>query len=126
MRFGQRAAEHGEILTEHEDDPAVDGAVAGDHPVAGNGGVGHAEVGAAVLDEHVPFLEAAVVEKQLDAFARAELAFGMLRVDALLAAAPARGLALAFELFNDVVHERPLQCRWEIGAGLSHVATDAP
>jgi hypothetical protein len=40
-----------------------------------------------VLDEHVPFLEAAFVEQQLEALARGELALGVLGGDALLAAA---------------------------------------
>jgi hypothetical protein len=34
MRFGQRAAEHGEVLREHIHGAAVDGAIAGDHPIA--------------------------------------------------------------------------------------------
>ena len=65
----------------------------------------HAEVGAAVLDEHVPFLERIGVEQQLDALARGELALGVLGVDALLAAAEPGAGALLFELFDDVVHE---------------------
>ena len=47
----------------------------------------HAEIGAAVLDEHVELLERALVEQQLDALARGQLAAGVLRLDALLAAA---------------------------------------
>jgi hypothetical protein len=78
MGLGQRAAEHGEVLAEDEDQAAVDRAVAGDHAVAGDLGVVHAEVGAAVLDEHVPFFEGAVVEQQLDALARGQLALGVL------------------------------------------------
>ena len=53
----------------------------------------HAEVDAAVLDEHVELLERALVEQQLDALARGQLAALVLRLDALLAAAelaPAR------------------------------------
>jgi hypothetical protein len=34
VRLGERAAEHGEVLREHVDEPAVDAAVAGDHAVA--------------------------------------------------------------------------------------------
>ena len=34
VRFGQRAAEHGEVLREHVDRPAVDPAVSGDDAVA--------------------------------------------------------------------------------------------
>ena len=86
----QRAAEDGEVLAEDEHQAAVDHAVAGDHAVARDLVVGHAEVGAAVLDEHVPLFEGAVVEQQLDPLARGELALVVLRVDALLAAAQAR------------------------------------
>jgi len=46
-----------------------------------------------VLDEHVPFLEAARVEQQLQALARGELALGMLGVDALGPATGAGRLA---------------------------------
>jgi hypothetical protein len=72
--FGQRAAEHGEVLAEHEDQAAVDHAVAGHHAVARDLVVGHAEVHAAVLDEHVPFLERAFVEQQLEPLAGRQLA----------------------------------------------------
>ena len=86
----ERAAEDGEVLAEDEDEPPVDHPVAGDDAVARRPVGLHAEVVAAVLDEHVPFLERAGVEQQLDALARGELALGVLRVDALLAAAEAR------------------------------------
>ena len=59
---------------------------------------------AAVLDEHVELLERAVVEEQLDALARRELAARVLRRDALLAAAEARLRAPLFEPFEDVLH----------------------
>jgi hypothetical protein len=85
--LGQRAAEDGEVLAEDIDQAAVDRAPAGDHAVAGDFCL-HAEVGAAVLDEHVELLEGALVEQQLDALARGQLALGVLRLDALLAAAP--------------------------------------
>ena len=48
-----------------------------------------------MLDEHVPFLEGAFVEQQLDALARGELALAVLRGDAFLAAAEARLARLA-------------------------------
>ena len=41
----ERAAEHGEVLREHEDLAAVDRAVAGDHAVAEDLLLLHAEVG---------------------------------------------------------------------------------
>ncbi len=104
MRLRQSTAEHGEVLAEDEDQAAVDHAVARDHAVAGDLVVLHAEVGAAVLDEHVPFFEGALVEQHLQALARAELALGVLRLDALGAAAQARTGALVFKLLQDVLH----------------------
>ena len=89
MGLGQRAAKDGEVLAEDEDQPAVDHAVAGDDAVAANLVVFHAEVGAAVLDEHVPLFESAFVEQQFEPLARRQLALGVLRGDALVAAAQA-------------------------------------
>ena len=82
----ERAAEDGEVLREDEDLAAVDGAVAGDHAVAEDLLLLHAEVGAAVGDEAVELDEGARVEQQVDALARGELAGLVLLVDALLAA----------------------------------------
>ncbi len=87
MRFRQRAAEYREILGEDIDDAAIDRAPAGDDAVARDLRLLHAEIGAAVLDEHVELLERALVEQKLDPLARRQLAARMLRVDALLAAA---------------------------------------
>ena len=64
----------------------------------------HAEVGRAVLDEHVELLERALVHQQLDALARGQLAALVLRVDSRLAAAGARSRAAFFELVQDVFH----------------------
>ena len=89
MRLAERAAEHGEVLGEQIDRAAVDRAPAGDHAVAGDLGLLHAEVGGAVLDEHVELLERALVEQQFDALARGQLAALVLGVDAGLAAAQA-------------------------------------
>jgi hypothetical protein len=60
----------------------------------------HAEVDAAVLLEHVPLFEGAVVEQQLDALARGELALGVLGIDALLAAAQRAAGALFVQLIE--------------------------
>jgi hypothetical protein len=55
----------------------------------------HAEVGAAVLDEHVEFFEAACVKEAFKTFTRSKFAFLVLGVDALLAATePGRSPAL--------------------------------
>ena len=59
----QRAAEHGEILGEDIDQPAVDRARSGDHAVAGDLLLLHAEVDAIMLDVHVDFFEAAGIEQ---------------------------------------------------------------
>ena len=106
MGFGQRTTEHGEVLAEHEHQTAVDGAVAGHHPVTWDVVLVHAEVGTAVLDEHVPFLEAATVEQHLDALTCGQLALLVLGVDTLLAAAQAGRSTLLFELFKDFFHHK--------------------
>jgi hypothetical protein len=46
----------------------------------------HPEVGAAVTDEHVEFLETAGVEETLQALPRREFTFLVLGIDALLSA----------------------------------------
>ena len=104
VRLRERAAEDREVLREDEDRAAVDRAVAGDDAVAGHRLAGHVEVGAAVLDEHVPLLEAALVEQQLDALAGGELALGVVGVDALAPAAEAGGGALLLELLQNLLH----------------------
>ncbi len=64
----------------------------------------HAEIGAAVLDEHVELLEGAFIEEEIDAFAGGELAARMLGGDALFTAAGAGDLAARFQLFKNLVH----------------------
>ena len=100
----ERAAEHREVLAEDIDLPAVDRAPAGDHAVAGEARRRHAEVGAAVGDEHVELLEAALVEQHLEPLARGELALGVLRGDPLLAAAQPGLGAPRLELVEDILH----------------------
>ncbi len=103
----QRAAEHREVLGEDEDGAAVDRAPAGDDAVAGDFLRAHAELGRAVLDEHVELLERALVHQQVDALARGELAALVLRLDARRAAAFARLGAALFELVDDLFHRCP-------------------
>ena len=107
MRLRQRAAEHGKVLGEHEGLAAVDRAPAGDDAVPGHLGLLHAELGRAVLDEHVEFLERSLVEQQLDALARGQFAAGMLRLDALLAAAELGPCPPLLEGVQDVLHLFP-------------------
>ena len=104
MGFAQGAAKHREVLAEDEHQAAVDHAVAGDHAITGNLLFLHAEVNTAVFDKHVPFLERALVEQQLDALAGTELALLVLQIDALLSATEAGQFALGFQLFKYVVH----------------------
>ena len=66
----------------------------------------HAEIGRAVLDEHVELLEGILVEEDLDALAGGQLAALVLRLDALLAAAEPRDVAAAGEFFEDGLHGR--------------------
>ena len=102
--FGQRAAEHSKILGEHKGLAAVDGAPAGDDAVARHLGLVHAEFDRAMLDEHVELLERALVEQQFDALPRGQLAAGVLRLDALLAAAELGAGAALLEGVQDVFH----------------------
>ena len=60
-----------------------------------------------MFDEHVEFLERAAIEQKLDALAGGELAAGMLRLDALLAAAELGAGAPLLEGFQDVFHLLP-------------------
>jgi len=59
-----------------------------------------------VLDKHVPLFKRALVEQHFEAFARGQLALGVLGVDTLLATAQAGCGALFLELFQDVMHDR--------------------
>src|SRR5690606_27184067 len=122
VRLGQRAAEHREVLAEDEHQSAVDGAVAGNHAVAGHAVFGHSEIVAAVLDEDVPFLEAAVVEQDVDALAGGQLALGVLGRDALLAAAQLGARAPLLEFFYDLVHgARLVRCKGS-GSGWTNIS----
>ena len=104
MRFGKRAAEHGEVLREDEHHPAVHGPPPGDHAVTGNGLRRHIEIDAAVLDEHVVFLETAFVEQELDSFPRRQFPLCVLGIDSFLAAAQAGRVALPLQLTQNVLH----------------------
>ena len=107
MGLGQGAAKNGEVLAVDEHQAAVDHSVAGDHPVAWNLVVLHAEVGASVLDEHVPLFEGAFIKQQLQSFTRGELALFVLGFDTLEASSQAGCLALFLELIQDVLHGTP-------------------
>ena len=101
--FGERSAEHREILREHVNQPAVDAAKAGDEAIAGRPLRFHAEIVRLVADEFVQLFESALIEQQVDAFARAQLALLVLALAAFGAAACfGLGVKLA-EFFQTVV-----------------------
>ena len=78
VRLGQGATEHGEVLREHEDRPAVDAAVPGYHSVAQILLVRQAKVARAVRHEAVQLHEGAAVEQCVDPFPRGQLALVVL------------------------------------------------
>ncbi len=104
MGFRQRAAEDGEILRKDIDHAAIDRAPAGHDAVAIGAIVLHPEIGAAMGDEHVEFLEAALIHQQFDPLAGGQLAALVLRIDAPLPAAQSRLAAAAFQFLQDVLH----------------------
>src|SRR5690606_21525450 len=114
MRLGQAAAEDREVLAEDEDEPAVDRAVSGDDAVAGHLLIRHAEIRRAVLDEHVPLLEAVGIEQDVDTLARGQLAAFVLRVDPALSATEPCALAHLLEPEQHFLHCPSLSaCRQE-------------
>jgi len=104
VRFRKRAAEHGEVLREHEYQATVNGTVTRHHAITRQRLLLHAEIGTAVFLEHIPFFERVRIEEQFDTLTGGEFALGVLRVDALLSAAQTRLFALLFELMDDVLH----------------------
>ena len=110
VSLGEAAAEDREVLREDVDEPAVDPPVARDHAVAGDLLLGHAEVQAAVLHELVELFEATLVEQDLDALAGRELAFGVLALLALGAAARLGALNLVTKHVHARVGQRRAPC----------------
>jgi hypothetical protein len=70
--------------------PAVDEPAPRNYAVAGNDLILHPEVAAAMDDELVDFLERVWIEQEIDAFARGELAGGVLSLETVFAAAELR------------------------------------
>ena len=81
--LAERAAEDREVLGEHADLAAVDGAVAGDHAVAVRPALLQAERRRAVPGQLVELDERALVEEQLDPLAGGLAALGVLLLDRL-------------------------------------------
>jgi hypothetical protein len=100
MAFAQRSAEHGEVLREDVDKPAVDSSGTGNDAVSRERLRLHSEVDAIVLDVHVIFFEAALIEKDAETLAGGQPTLCMLRRNALFAAAELGRFTPIFELFD--------------------------
>ena len=101
--LAERPTEHGEVLGEHEDLAAVDGAPPGDHSV----GVGPLlEAGALgpVAGEHVEFVERSLVEEVLDPLTGEHLALVVLTLDRPRGTGVDRLLAALGEIGEFVLH----------------------
>ncbi len=103
-RFGERPAEHGEVLREDVDEPAVDAAVSRDDAVAVVLLVLQPEIARPVHDEAIELHEAAFVEQQVEPLARRQLALRVLGLDATLAAPLLRLGRSALEKLELVSH----------------------
>ena len=101
----RRAAEHGEILQKTKTRRPLTVPWPVTTPSPGTLLLVHAEIGAAMLDEHVPFFERACVEQQFDPLAGGQLALGVLAFDPpLTATGPRRGAHL-FEPRKNFLHD---------------------
>jgi hypothetical protein len=69
-----------------------------------------------VFDEHVEFLERTLVEQQLDALPRGQFSAGVLRLDALFAAAELGAGAPFFEGVQDILHAASARSGVDLGA----------
>ena len=102
--FGQGAAVDGEILCEHIDETPVDGAVTGHHAVREVMLLVHAEVGAAMGDEHVHLLKTALVQQCLNPLTGGHLALAVLFLNSFLTASePCLGTQLK-QFLNFILH----------------------
>ena len=102
MRLGERPPEHGKILGVGIGQAAVDAAVARDHSVAQKLLLVQAKQGATVGHQGPQLLKRTFVEEQLEALACRQLLFGVLGVDAGLAAAELGFSALGGKRFKCV------------------------
>src|SRR5713226_5367621 len=78
VRFREGAAKDSKVLREDKDFAAIDQAVGGDDSVAGIDFFLHPKVARAMFDQLIEFLKRAVIEQELDALARSQLAGGVL------------------------------------------------
>src|SRR6266550_6818742 len=124
--FGERAAENREVLSEGKDKASVNAAVSGDEAVAIIFLFRKPKFICAMGYEAVRFLEGAFVEKKFDALTRRHLAFFVLALAALFAAAFLGKLVATLEFLQFLfeVHRRDYRTvvgRWLLVVGKSHV-----
>ena len=87
MGFGKRAAKNGKILRKNINQPAVDGAIAGNHAIAGIFFLFHPKIDRAVRNQHPDLLERAFIHQKMQTLAGGKLSFFMLSFNAGFAAA---------------------------------------
>ena len=83
MGLRERSTENGEVLAEHENESAVDHAMAGHDAVAQVTLAVETKIGGSMSHERVELHERLWVEQQLEALTRGELAAFVLLIDAL-------------------------------------------
>jgi hypothetical protein len=96
--LAETAPEHGDVLGEDGDRPAVDGAVPGDDAVAERALLLHPEVRGPVAGELVELGERALVQQRLEPLAGRHLARGVLPLDRPFGSCVRRLLHPAFEI----------------------------
>src|SRR5206468_13080767 len=109
VRFGQRAAEYGEVLSEDEHRPSMNAARSGHDSVSRSSLILHVEVVALMDDELVDFQEGSGIEQNLEPFARGLLAGFVLATDALVSAGQLGLCVSAMELVEAILmrHQGP-------------------
>jgi hypothetical protein len=83
LRFRKRTAQHGKVLRKDGYTSPAHGAYAGDHTIPGVPVFIQPKIAAAMRDEGVGFVKGAGVEEVGQALTSSQLAFGMLRFDAV-------------------------------------------
>jgi hypothetical protein len=78
------------------------------NPIAGNGLLFHAEIGAPMRHKHIKFFKTALVEQQFNTFPRRKLALGVLNINAPLTTAQTGHIAPLFQFFLNIFHHGPL------------------
>jgi hypothetical protein len=96
-------AQDGEVLAVNVDQPAIHGAVTGDHTVPQELGLLQPEVGAPVIHELVYLNEAPGVQKTIDPLPGGQLALLVLLFNRLFTAPVVSGLSLGKQLLAKLV-----------------------